>query len=177
MTSTSASIRSVTAAGPEETARVLFRHSSANDGLLDAGWWPRSRDMAAELPGLLHMVWASGLEVVHVSYALGFWDPVQRRLNIGGRLVHLSGFHTQLPGLVSLTSRSGRGRIDVLVVPPDTEPAVADRALAIVTAEPSPDHPTQVLDRARNEVASAVRGLDETSKDAGAELQKVHVPD
>lgn len=151
----SAFTRDLTATGDGEKARVLFRHSNTNDGLLDAGWWPRSRDLARELPALLDVVWTSGLDVVHISYALGFWDAIQRRLNIGGRVVHLSGFHTQLPGLLSLTSRSGRGRLDVLVVPPDTEPAVAERALAIVTAEPSPDHPSQVLDRARNEIAAS----------------------
>jgi hypothetical protein len=150
----SAFTRGRPATGGGEKARVLFRHSSANDGLLDAGWWPRSRELARELPALLEVVWKSGLDVVHVSYALGFWEPIPRRLEVGGRVVQLSGFHTQLPSLLSLTGRSGRGRLDVLVVPPETEPAVADRALAIVGAEPSPDHPSQVLERARKEIAS-----------------------
>lgn len=142
----------------DSAARVRFRRTGGNDGLLDAGWWPRSRDLSRELPPLLEIVWNSGLNVTNISHALDFWDFSPRRLAIGRRVVQLSGFHTQLPGLLSLTSRSSRGRIDILVVPPETEPAIADRALAIVAAEPSPAHPNQVLDRARNEIQQMASG-------------------
>jgi hypothetical protein len=154
MASTRAVTRAPTANGRDSKARVRFRHPTGNDGLLDAGWWPRSCDLATELPPLLDVVWTAGGDIMHVSYALGFWDPIPRRLNIGGRVVQLSGFHTQLSGLLSLTSRSGRGRIDVMVIPPDTDSAVADRALEIVSDQPSPAHPSQVLDRARIEIAA-----------------------
>jgi hypothetical protein len=147
----SPSVPSASAAG--RTARVRFRHPSTVDGLLDAGWWPRSRDLAGELPPLLDVIWAGGGNVMNISYALGFWDPIPRRLNVDGRLVQLTGFHTQLACLLSLTGRAGHGRIDVLVIPPDTDPAVANRALAIVSDQPSPAHPSQVLDRARLEIA------------------------
>lgn len=153
MTSTSDSTRDLAATGTREKTRVRFRHPSTSDGLLDAGWWPRSLDLAGELPALLDVVWRSGLDVTHISYAHGFWDATPRRLTVRGRVVQLSGFHTQLFCLLSLTSRSSHARIDILVVPPETELAVAARALAIVTAGPSPAHPSQVLERARNEVA------------------------
>lgn len=136
----------------DTAVRVRFLRPPTSDGLLDAGWWPRSRDLAHELPPLLEIVWKSGLNVTNISHALDFWDLTPRRLIVGRRAVQLSGFHTQLSGLLSLTSRSSRGRVDILVIPPETELAVADRALAIVAAEPSPAHPNQVLDRARNEI-------------------------
>lgn len=152
MVSTSESPRDLTVTSRPQI-RVRFRHVGDTEGLLDAGWWPRSRDLVREIPALLDVVWRSGLNVTNISYALGFWEAIPRRLNVAGRVVQLSGFHTQLPCLLSLTSRSSRGRIDILVIPPETEPVVADRALAIVTAAPSPAHPSQVLDRARAETA------------------------
>jgi hypothetical protein len=149
-------------------ARVLFRQPVTGEGFLDAGWWPRSRDLAFELPSLLDVLWTAGRDVMRASYALDFWDPAPRRLRVAGHVVRLGGFHTQIPGLLTLIDPWGDDRIDVLVIPPDTEPAVADRALAIVAGEPSRAHPDQVLQRARDEIATGLpdngRGADSNAR-------------
>jgi uncharacterized protein DUF5994 len=145
------SVRSTTQATMR--ARVLFRQPVTEEGFLDAGWWPRSVDLAMELPSLLDVLWTAGRDVTRISYGLDFWDPVPRQLRVAGRVVRLGGFHSQMPWLLTLIDPWGNDRIDVLVIPPDTEPGVADRALAIVAGEPGPAHPDQVLQRARDEVA------------------------
>ena len=133
---------------PITPARVLFRQPVSEDGFLDAGWWPRSRDLTAELPALLDILWLAGRDVTRVSYALDFWDPAPRRLPVAGRIVRLGGFHTQIPGLLTLLDAWGRDRVNVLVIPPETDAAVADRALTLVADQPSRDHPDQVLQHA-----------------------------
>lgn len=136
-------------------ARVLFRQPVTEDGFLDAAWWPRSRDLAAELPALLDILWLAGRDVMRISYALEFWEQAPRRLRVADRVVRLGGFHTQIPGLLTLIDAWGRDRVDVMVIPPDAHPDIADRALALVASEPSPDHPDQVLQHARDQIAAA----------------------
>jgi hypothetical protein len=137
------------AADPIVPARVLFRQPVTTAGFLDAGWWPRSRDLAAELPALLDILWLAGRDVMRISYALNFWDPAPRRLSVAGRVVRLGGFHTQIPGLLTLIDAWGHDRINVMIIPPDTDAAIADRALTLVAGQPSPNHPDQVLQHAR----------------------------
>src|SRR5438445_12082235 len=40
--------------------RLRRRESSVADGFLDGGWWPRSRDLSAGLPGLLAALRSNG---------------------------------------------------------------------------------------------------------------------
>jgi hypothetical protein len=141
---------------PVELARVLFRQPVSDDGFLDAGWWPRSRDLAAELPALLDILWLAGRDVMRVSYALDFWERAPRRLRVADRVVRLGGFHTQIPGLLTLIDAWGRERVNVMVIPPDTDPAIADRALTLVADRASPEHPDQVLRRAREQVTTGL---------------------
>jgi hypothetical protein len=147
-------------------ARVLFRQPVANDGFLDAGWWPRSRDLATELPALLDTLWLAGRDVMRISYALSFWEHAPRRLRVADRVVRLGGFNTQTPGLLTLIDAWGRDRVNVLVIPPDTDPAIADRALTLVAGQPSPDRPEQVLERARDQVAI---GLNDDRRRSGSD--------
>jgi hypothetical protein len=50
-----------------------------------------------------------------------------------------------------------------MVIPPDTVPEVADRALEIAAGEPNSDQPDQVLQHARDQVAAGLRDLDSSA--------------
>ena len=39
--------------GPRQVLRLRLKPKAATTGFVDGGWWPRSRDFAVELPGLL----------------------------------------------------------------------------------------------------------------------------
>lgn len=148
---------------PTPPARILFRQPVTEEGLLDAGWWPRSCDLEAELPALLDALWLAGREVTRVSYALDFWNSAPRQLRVAGKVIRLGGFHTQIPGLLTLLDTWGRERINLMVIPPDTVPEVADRALEIAAGEPNSDQPDQVLQHARDQVAAGLRDLDSSA--------------
>jgi hypothetical protein len=138
---------------PGERSRVSFRQPVNDEGFLDAGWWPRSRDLALELPPLLDLLWTSFRDVTRVSYAVDFWKRAPNHLRVQGKLVRLGGFHTQMPMLLSLIDARGLDRIDMLVIRPETDTAVAQRALSLASGGPSFDHPEQILNRARDEIA------------------------
>jgi hypothetical protein len=94
---------------------------------VDGAWWPRSRDLAAELPALLAALWRRDLRVARVAYHRDSWDNDVRRLPVAGRIVRLGWFRTIDPHLVSLTGLDIQDRQDLLVLPPTSDPQLAAR--------------------------------------------------
>ena len=113
-----------------QTTRVSIRPQST-DGFIDAAWWPHTASLSDELPGLLEAFWALGRQINRVSYAVGSWDVVPRRLDIDGRTVRLGAFATSDAHTIRLSDAWRRERIDVLVVAPETDTRVAERILLI----------------------------------------------
>ena len=127
------------------SARISFRQPVSASGYVDAAWWPRSADLTAELPALLDVLWTAGREITHVTYNLTAWGAAPRRLRVQGRMVRLGGFATSDPLTIRLTDSAGQERIDVLVVPPATDPSVAHRALMLAAVTDSPYTATEIL--------------------------------
>jgi hypothetical protein len=135
-------------AGVDPSARVSFRQPVSADGFIDAAWWPRSRDLTVELPALLNGLWAAGREITSVTYNLSVWDPAPRRMIVQGRKVRLGGFATSDPSTVRLVDAWERERIDVLVIAPGTEPALAERILQLAAEPGSQLRADEILTRA-----------------------------
>jgi hypothetical protein len=104
--------------------------------------------MTHELPQLLDVLWSADREIEHVTYHIGEWEPVPRRMTVEGRLVRLGGFATSNPSTVRLTGSAGNERIDVLVVPPETDAVVAERALRLASVADSALTAGEILQRA-----------------------------
>jgi hypothetical protein len=111
-----------------EHSRSKLKPSAPPTGRVDGGWWPRSRDLAAEVPALQAVVAERLGTVESVSYHLGDWDPAARRIVVHGRTVRLAGYRTQHPATIDVLG--ARYRLTLLVVPPETDPAAAGAALA-----------------------------------------------
>ncbi|WP_406334117.1 DUF5994 family protein [Streptomyces sp. NBC_00203] len=92
---------------------------------IDGAWWPRSTDLTSELPQLL-----GGLPPAwgHVSSVLvdeAVWAPFPGRLLVADQVVRLRRTTSQhAPSTVCLLA-PGRGRWDLLVVPPAATEAEA----------------------------------------------------
>jgi hypothetical protein len=135
----------IAAAAPALTARVRFRQPVTSEPHVDAAWWPRSRDLQAELPALLEVLWTAGREVTRVSYQRDSWQPVPRRLTISGRAVRLGGFDHQDAALISLYDPWGTERIDTVVIAPETDPAVAERIMDLASRPGRNARPSEML--------------------------------
>jgi hypothetical protein len=94
------------------------------------GWWPRSRNAAAELKALLPLVGHHlGGPVTRVSLNIDAWDAdLPRRLRVGDRLVRLGWFHSMDPATVTLAYGSD-ARVTLHIVAPQVEPAAARKLL------------------------------------------------
>ncbi|WP_181772551.1 DUF5994 family protein [Amycolatopsis pittospori] len=116
-------------APPHHVARLRLKPKAPSTGYVDGGWWPASRDLAAELPSLLVVLAVQLESIERVTYNLTDWPPAPQRLLIESGNVRLEGFRSQHPDTLTIIGTSGRRRLTLLVVPPDTEPGHAHHLL------------------------------------------------
>src|SRR3712207_2761342 len=128
--------------------RVSLR-VEAGDGSsgFDGAWFPRSRDLAVELPELIAELDRRGVRVERFTYALDAWQPAPRKVVVQGRVVRTGGFSSMDPQLVCLVWDGGNRRADLLVVPPETDVLTGVRALRLCTRRGLPRSPQMVIDR------------------------------
>lgn len=106
---------------------------------MDGGWWPRSRDAATELTGLLTALDAPPDTATSVTIDFDDWDDIPLRITVLGREVRV-GWLAYRDHMVSVTYRRA-DPILLLVVPPGAAPASAETALtrsAVETGEATP---------------------------------------
>ncbi|GAB2544785.1 DUF5994 family protein [Nocardia heshunensis] len=119
----------------EPRPRVLMKPRAPKTGYVDGAWWPYSRDLVNELPGLITALTQRLGPVLRVDYYLIDWETPTRALVVDGQSVRLD-WHGYTPAhTVELIGTRGR-RLVVLVVPPGTEPR---DACATMTSAAAPN--------------------------------------
>jgi hypothetical protein len=121
-----------------------LRPEAPTTGYVDGAWWPRSRDLLAELPALLKELAVRLAGIHRVSYHLGEWDVAPSRVTLDGDRLRLSGFRSQPARTVDLIA-ADRSRITLLVIPPDADDAGADRTMALAAAPDNVDTVAELL--------------------------------
>jgi hypothetical protein len=125
---------------------ALLEATDAATATLDGAWWPRSRELATELPPLITVLRHQGIRVSRVAYHRENWEPAPRRLPADGRIVRLGWYPGLDPHLVRMTSGGGgRARLDLLVIPPDLDDAAAKQAMAAASQAGNHSVATAVL--------------------------------
>ncbi|WP_435971720.1 DUF5994 family protein [Streptomyces sp. Qhu_M48] len=117
-----------TTLAPLRSARLSLTRKTALPGLLDGSWWPRSRDLAAQLPSLVDALEEHCGRVTRVTVNPTRWPVVPHKVPATGHTVHVGWFTEQDPDKIILLA-STVGRCDLLVIPPETEPAAAARLM------------------------------------------------
>ena len=119
------------ATAPDEVRLSLRDRSHSGGGFVDGAWWPRSRDLAVELPALLAKVGERAGRVERVAFGLSGWDAVDvRRLATPDGRIPLEGFRSIEEATVWLVVRgAGRARVGLMVIPPETPPERAAELL------------------------------------------------
>jgi len=121
---------------PPARPRLRLQPDRSARTLLDGGWWPRSADPAAELPGLILALdgrHGPASPITRVMVGRAGWDASRpRRLRVdgpaGSRVVRLGWFATMPVGLLTAISASDE-RTDLLTVPPHTSEQAARAAM------------------------------------------------
>jgi hypothetical protein len=130
----------------EGAARLTLSELPPAQTALDGSWWPRSRELADEVPALVAELRRQGRPADRVTYNPQLWAPGPSRLRADGHLLRLGWFASEDPHQITLTEAGSRFRTVLLVVPPQTPEDVAERVSAEVSDTASWRTPTEVLE-------------------------------
>lgn len=115
--------------GPVPAARLQLARAGGPPGLLDGAWWPRSRDLARELPALLAVTDPLLGRITHATVHRSNWPAVPAHIPVAGHVLRLGWYDSEQDAdTICLLSYSA-GRWDLLVVPPDSTPEAAARLM------------------------------------------------
>jgi hypothetical protein len=120
------------------TAVVRMATTHDRRGVLDGAWWPRSRDIAAELPALISALTEYLGPITRVGLDADAWERLPTRMTIGDRVVHIDS--SPVGDDTVLVTRGERDLFSLLVVPPHAAP---DAARAAMTEAVRADGATQ----------------------------------
>ncbi|MEV8431632.1 DUF5994 family protein [Streptomyces sp. HUAS 31] len=134
--------------GVHESVRpgtALLRLTTTHDrqGILDGAWWPRSRHLATELPGLISALTERLGPVTRIGLDTGAWDEMPTRMTVDHRVVHIDSFSEGDD--TALVTRGDQDYFSLLVVPPDTPPDAARAAIAEAVSADNPKQAVQIL--------------------------------
>ncbi|MGB2920220.1 MAG: DUF5994 family protein [Mycobacterium sp.] len=100
---------------------------------LDGSFWPRSRDLSAELPTLLTTISADFGPIALVGYHRDGWNPAPDHIMFGDRDVHVEGFVSDSPPTMVVIADNGQC-VTLRVLAPDTDAESAAAAMVSVAA-------------------------------------------
>ncbi|AEV74882.1 hypothetical protein MycrhN_4386 [Mycolicibacterium rhodesiae NBB3] len=148
--------------------RMQLKPAHRSCGFVQGAWWPRSAQLDRELPSLLAALSLRVGAIDSVLYHENDWSPGPLSIEHEGDQVIVSG-RQEWPNVVSLFGPRF-GRLDLLVVPPYTEPThaydVVKRAASVNDAS-TPDQLLGITRRADDRLLSPI-ALQRWEADGGA---------
>ncbi|WP_314175788.1 DUF5994 family protein [Streptomyces winkii] len=118
---------------PVEPGLLALRLKSepSGEGLFDGAWWPHSRDVHAELPGLVAVLSEHLGPIDGIGLDADAWDGLGEPLFVEGRLMHIDWF--PLGDDTILVSCGGLGDLSLLAIPPEASVDEAHAAMTMAT--------------------------------------------
>jgi Family of unknown function (DUF5994) len=123
--------------------RIRLKPAHRSCGFVQGAWWPRSTELANELPSLLAALSLRVGPIDSVLYHETDWSPAPLSIKHQDDQVILSA-HQELPNVVSLFGPRF-GRLDLLVVPPYTEPTHAYNVVTTAASVNDASTPNRLL--------------------------------
>lgn len=108
--------------------RLQLKPDPPASAYLDGVWWPRSTQLATELPELVARLSDRLGQVTMVGYHLDAWPETPPQVEIAGLTVQLQGFTSNEPASVIVFGRDGH-HITLLVIPSDVSDEIARQEL------------------------------------------------
>jgi hypothetical protein len=146
-------------------SRLSLDPAFGRRGILDGGWWPRSRNASVELPVLVSSLNAQVGVVLRLGIDARDWDEVPDRFTIGGHLVRVGRFADVNHKII--VTRGPQDHIMLLVVPPQASTAAAKAALAMAAGGTNSRTPEDILSASGIEDEVGRRRDDGASSPAG----------
>nr|WP_239591631.1 DUF5994 family protein [Mycolicibacterium tusciae] len=123
--------------------RMQLKPAHRTCGFVQGAWWPRSTELGSELPSLLAALSLRFGTIDSLLYHESNWSPAPLSIDHQGDQVLLS-VHQEWPNVISVFG-AGFGRLDLLVVPPYTEPTRAYSVVRTATSVSDASTPDELL--------------------------------
>lgn len=130
MTSTPPEARACASARGASHPRLTLAPRSVGHGQVAGRWWPRTGDLAVELPALLAAVAHRVGAVDRISLDPETWTRRARTVTVDERAILLDWFSARHRHTIGLHG-TPPAQLDLLVIPPDTPTIVALACLAM----------------------------------------------
>ena len=139
-------------------SRLQLKSHAPASAYLDGAWWPRSLELAAELPASVDALSDRLGELAVVAYHRNAWTQAPPQMQIDGGTVQLQGCTSDGPATVMLIGHDGR-RVTLRVSSPQTTETVARQGLDAASKDlgdipPADNRAEQVVARSVTEVAA-----------------------
>jgi len=171
--STSATPRATSvASSPPSKPRLVLAPVRAGQAVLDGGWWPRSWNPVAELPGLVLALSERYGQIRRLMLSSVTWDGRFRRLAVGTAVIRTGWFASLDPALVIAITDTG-DQLDILVVAPTTAADAANRAM---TAAADPANTRHASDILTTVTPPAPDSVDDPDANAAWDNEGGHIP-
>ncbi len=118
--------------GAARELRLQLKPDQPASAYLDGVWWPRSMQLAIELPGLVARLSDRLSQVTMVGYHLDAWPDTPSQVEIAGCTIQLQGFTSNEPASVIVFGRDGH-YLTLLVIPADVSNEIARKELDAVS--------------------------------------------
>lgn len=125
------------------TALLRLTTTHERRSILDGAWWPRSRNLAAELPGLVSALTERLGPITRIGLDSAAWDEMPTRVTVDDRVVHIDVF--SVGDDTALVTRGDQDHFSLLVIPPDTPPEAARVAMTEAVRSGNPKPAQQIL--------------------------------
>jgi hypothetical protein len=114
-------------------ARLTLRPDGTSGALPAGAWWPRSRDLPAELPALTEALTPLWGRITRIAVNPRYWPVLPRKLPAGGDTIRIGWFTPDIAPH-TLLLLSGTTRWTLLIVPPETDATSAARLMTTTAA-------------------------------------------
>lgn len=129
---------------PTIRPRLRLKPKAPATGYVDGAWWPRSDDLAQELPDLLAVLSVRLGAIERVLYNLGDWAKAPPPFEMDGNPVGLGGSTGQPVDTIQVIGDNHK--LILLVVPPGTD---QERAHDAMMSAATPDNSSTIEDLLR----------------------------
>lgn len=134
----------------DAAVRLRLVPADSEPGLLDGAWWPRSRDLARELPALLTVLDPLLGRMTHATVHRASWPDIPARIPMPTHIMRVGWYDAeQDPDTLCLLSYTV-GRWDLLVVPPEAAPDAAAAAMAAASTAGNHRSASALIDEFRD---------------------------
>ncbi|WP_406397753.1 DUF5994 family protein [Streptomyces sp. NBC_00879] len=124
-------------------AVLRMETTSSRVGLFDGAWWPRSRDIEAQLPGLITALTAQLGPIARVGLDASAWDRAPGHLFIDDRMVRIDW--SAVDDHTMIITRGPQDHFSFLVIPLGADADAAHAAMTMAIQDGNCTSAEQIL--------------------------------